>query len=428
MKVLWFADYPPLAVRRRLGLAHNPGPQAWVDALADRLRHEPLVELSIATHGATRLPSFEDERITYHVLEQPPQPSRLRGIVVNWRHRLPPAAALREAVALVQKLAPDLVHVHGTEGASGLLAPRVSPTPCVISIQGILRAYEKHYFAGRSVADMAAVVASREFLLGHGPAHGYLALCRRADREERIMRGARWFIGRTDWDKAMLAAVNPAATYFHCDEIMRAPFYQAEWTARGHVGTRLYTTSSGLMGKGTECLLKALAILRRQGMTDVRLRVAGVHPNSELESMYRRVARREGIEQAVDWLGRLDAAHIVGELMAADVFVYASHVDNSPNSVVEAMAVGVPIVASSVGGLPTLVKDRKEGLLAPRGDAAAFAGAIRLLLNDTDMASRFGARARVTAHARNDPARIVKRTISIYQEIVASAANLQEQS
>jgi glycosyltransferase involved in cell wall biosynthesis len=420
MKVLWFADYQPLAVRRRLGLAENPGPQAWVDALADRLQ-QPGVELSIATHGATGLPSFEDSGITYHVLEQPTQPSRLARVVAGWRHRLPPAVPLREAVALVRRLAPDLVHVHGTEGASGLLAPVVFPTPCVISLQGILQAYERLYFAGRSVADMAAMVASRDFLLGRGPMHSYLLVRRWADREEQIMRGARWFIGRTDWDKAMLAAVNPAATYFHCDEIMRAPFYKAEWTPPSHFGTRLYTTSSSLMGKGTECLVEALSILRREGMTGVRLRIAGVPPGSGLESTYRRVARRRGVEQAVDWLGRLDAAHIVDELMAADVFVYASHVDNSPNSVVEAMAVGVPIVASSVGGLPTLVKDREEGLLVPRGDAGAFAGAIRRLLDDTHEARRIGARARVTAQARNDPDRIVKRTISIYQEIVASA-------
>jgi glycosyltransferase involved in cell wall biosynthesis len=215
--------------------------------------------------------------------------------------------------------------------------------------------------------------------------------------------------------------VNPAATYFHCDEIMRAPFYEAQWTAPGHTGMRLYTTSSRLMAKGTECLIEALAILRRQGMTDLRLRIAGVYPGSQMESMYRRAARREGVEDAVDWLGRLDAAHIVDELVAADAFVYASHVDNSPNSVVEAMAVGAPIVASSAGGVPTLVQDREEGLLAPRGDAAAFAAAIRLLLQDTAMAVRLGAAARATAHERNDPERIAKRTVAIYQQIVAAA-------
>jgi len=422
MKVLWFADHWPSAVKRRLGLLKNPGPQGWVDALADRLRLEPGFSLAVATTCERSLQPFEEEGVTYYVLHQPTPSSRAGRIADNWRHRSS-TRTLGEAAALVGRLAPDLVHIHGTEGASGLLAPVVAPTPCVISMQGILQAYVRLYFAGRSIADVAQTVASRDFVAGRGPVHTYLALRRRAQREVEIMRGARWFIGRTDWDRAMLAAVNPAAAYYHCDEIMRAPFYEAEWEPRGrrHTGVRLYNTSSELMGKGTECLLEAVSILRRSGLSDVRLRVAGVPPGSQIESMYRRAARRNGVEHEVDWLGRLDADRIVNELRATDVFVYPSHVDNSPNSLVEAMAVGVPIVASCVGGVPTLLRDREEGLLVPRGDAAAIAGAVRRLVNDEDEAKRFGARARLTAHERNDPVRIVTRTLSIYRQILAHA-------
>jgi glycosyltransferase involved in cell wall biosynthesis len=418
MKVLWFADHWPAAVQRRLGLLKNPGPQGWVDALADRLRLEPGFSLVVATTCERSLPPFEEEGVTYYVLHRPTPSSRVARIADDWRHSLQ-TGTLGEAAALVRRLAPDLVHVHGTEGASGLLAPVVAPTPCVISMQGIIQAYVRLYFAGRSIVDVAETVASRDFVAGRGPVHDYVTLRRRAQREVEIMRGARWFIGRTDWDRAMLASVNPAAAYYHCDEMMRAPFYLAEWRPRGraHTGVRLYTTSSELMGKGTECLMEAVSILRRWGLSDVRLRVAGVPPGSPLETMYRRAARLNGVEHDVDWLGRLEADRIVDELLAADVFVYPSHVDNSPNSLVEAMAVGVPIVASCVGGVPTLLRDREEGLLVPRGDAAAFAGAIRRVVNHKDEAQRFGAKARLTAHERNDPVRIVARTLSIYNEI-----------
>ena len=57
----------------------------------------------------------------------------------------------------------------------------------------------------------------------------------------------------------------------------------------------------------------------------------------------------------------------------------------------------------------------------PRVDAAAIAGAVRRLVNDEDEAKRFGARARLTAHERNDPVRIVTRTLSIYHQILAHA-------
>jgi len=422
MRVLWFTDSQPQAMRRRLGLPDRPGPQAWVDALAARLSMEPGLELAIATWGERPLQPFADGGIVYYVLPMPSASSRVGRIVADWQHDLPSVARLDAAVALVREIVPSIVHVHGTEGAFGLLAPMVTPTPCVISLQGILQAWERLYFAGRSAADMVRFATSVEFLKGRGVLHDYLLLRRRARREACIMRGARWFIGRTDWDRAVLAAVNPAAAYYHCDEIMRAPFYAAAWTSTGKAGARLYSTSSDLMGKGTECLLQAVAILGCRGVGSVRLRVAGVRPGSELDRAYRRAARLWGVEQCVDWLGRLDAAHIVGELLAADLFVYPSHVDNSPNAVVEAMTVGVPIVAARVGGVPSLVRNEEEGLLVPRGDAAGLAGAVDALLSDCAKAARLGAAARLTALRRNDPASITARTVGIYQEIITAAA------
>lgn len=420
MRILWFTDYQSPAVRRRLGAPDNPGPQAWVEALAERLAPAPGVELAVATAAERSLPPFEEAGVAYHVLGRRVYASRVSRAAAGWRHR-PPAPPLHEALALIRDLSPDLIHVHGTEGAWGLLAPLVAPIPCIISLQGILGAYVKAFFAGRSATEIARLAADREFLVGRGYAHGYLLLRRSARREERIVRAARWFIGRTAWDRAALAQLNPGAVYFHCDEIMRQPFYEAEWERerRDAPSSRLYTTASGLMGKGTECLLRALGILRREGLPTARLRVAGVPPGSGLEDVYRRVAHRSGVADAVEWLGRLAAPRIVDEIRNADVFVYPSRVDNSPNSLVEAMLLGAPIVASRVGGVPSLLKDGEEGLLVPPGDAAALAAAIRRLLDRPELACALGSRARLTARGRNDPVGIVARTLAIYEEVLA---------
>lgn len=421
MRVLWFTDWQPPAVRRRLGLPDLPGPQAWVDTLADRLSQEPGVDLSIATTADPRLPRFTDGGVAYEVVPLPAPRSRWARLAADWRHQMTSPEAVSRGAALVRELAPDVVHVHGTEGVFGLLAPRVAPLPCVISLQGILQAYQRRYFAGRSSAEVARLAASAQFLKGRGVLHRYWMLRRQAVRERDIMRSGRWFIGRTGWDRRVLAAVNPGAAYFHCDEIMRAEFYAARWSAPTPRGARIYTTSSALLGKGTETLLVAVALLARRGRPDVRLRVAGVQPGSEVDGLYRRAARRLGVDERIDWLGRLDAGGIVAELLAADVFAYPSHVDNSPNSVVEAMLVGAPIVASRVGGIPSLMKDGEEGLLVPRGDTAALAAALGRLLDDHDAAVRFAAAARATALRRNDPEHIVARMLEVYAAVMAHA-------
>jgi glycosyltransferase involved in cell wall biosynthesis len=417
MRVLWFTEWRPPAVRQQLGMSSHPGPQAWVDSLCAALVASGGISLTIASPGPAAHAPFDAEGVRYYHIPVPTPQSRVVRIARGWRHALTPAATLTAAGDLVRELRPDVVHVHGTEGALGLISPIIAPTPCVISLQGILRAYEQSYFAGRRPAEVAALFLDPGFLKGRGVIHRYLLLRRQVEREAQIMRRGRWFIGRTEWDRAMLGSVNPAAQYYHCDEVMRDEFYSADWSRREHQGATLYSTSSGLMGKGTECLIEAVAILARRGVAGVRARIAGVQAGSEIDRIYRRAARRFGVADRIDWLGRLGAARIVDELEAADLFVYPTHVDNSPNALVEAMLAGTPTVASAVGGVPTLMGHGREGLLVSRGDAGALATGIAVLLDDRGKASLLGAAAREVARARNDPRQVATRTKEIYADL-----------
>jgi glycosyltransferase involved in cell wall biosynthesis len=407
-------------VREHLGMPADEGPQAWVDSLRDALEPRFELSLAIATSSMDRFAPFDRHGTRYYVVPRREPATGARGVVKRWRRPTTSPAALARAREIVCEYRPDIVHVHGTENAYGLLAAQTAPTPLVVSLQGILLAYERVYFAGRSPVEIARLLATTEFLKGRGAVHGYLSMRSAAQREARIMRETRWFIGRTDWDRSVLAAVNPKAAYFHCDEVMRRPFYQVEWAAAQHCGATVYSTSSVMIWKGAESLMEAAAILVRRGVSDLRVRIAGVHPGTELDAYYRRVARRWGVEGHVEWLGRLNAVEMARELQTANVFAYPSHSDNSPNSVVEAMLVGVPLVAAGVGGIPSLVRDGVDGLLYPRGDAWLLADRIMRLLGDRDAARRLGAAARARALQRNDPARIAARTIEIYTDVIAA--------
>lgn len=422
MHVLWFTDVQPQEVRLRLGLLPNPGPQAWVDRLAEELSLRTDLELEIASPGAARFEPFVAGGVTYRGVSAPAPGSRVRRIADGWRHRLAAPETLAAADELIRALRPDVVHVHGTESAFGTVAVAAGGTPCVVSLQGLLQQYQRVYFAGRTPREVVRLLCSGEFVKGRGVLHGYARMRVMARRELQVMRRGRWFIGRTEWDRGALAAANPHAVYFHCDEIMRREFYAADWSRHEHHGAQLYSTSSAMLFKGTETLLEAAAVLRRRGVDDLRVRIAGVPAGSEVDGLYRRAARRLAVADAVEWLGRLEPARIAGELEAADVFVYPSHIDNSPNALVEAMLVGTPIAASYAGGIPSLLRDGEEGLLVPRGDAVALAAAVHGLLEHRDVAARCGAAARRRARERNDPGRVAGRTVKIYEEVIAAEA------
>lgn len=418
---LWFTDVQPREVRRHLGLAPLPGPQAWVDRLAEELSGRGDVKLEIGSPGNAPYEPFTTGRVRYHDVPAPLAGSRVRRITDDWCHRLSAPETLAAAGALIRTVQPDIVHVHGTESVFGAVATSSAAAPCVISLQGLLQQYERVFFAGRTAGEIARLLACGEFVKGRGIVHGYLRMHAMARREAEVMRRGRWFIGRTDWDRASLAAVNPEAAYFHCDEIMRREFYASDWSATEHHGARLYSTSGASLFKGTETLLEAAAILRHGGLPGLRLRIAGVPPGSEVDDLYRRAARRHGVDDVVEWLGRLDAAAIMAELESADAFVYPTHIDNSPNALVEAMLAGAPIAATYVGGIPSLMRDGEEGLLVPRGDPAALAAAVHRLLDDRSGAGRLGAAARRRALERNDPGRIASKTVEIYREVITAA-------
>lgn len=141
--------------------------------------------------------------------------------------------------------------------------------------------------------------------------------------------------------------------------------------------------------KGQEYLVRAMAIMSER-RPDLRLLVAGREgPESErLASL----ALELGVSNRIDWLGhREDLPDI---LAASDIFVFPSRFEGFPGAVIEAMALGLPVVAFDIPAIRELVQPERNGLLAPFGDAGALAVAIERLLQDPEHARSLGGSGR----------------------------------
>jgi glycosyltransferase involved in cell wall biosynthesis len=125
----------------------------------------------------------------------------------------------------------------------------------------------------------------------------------------------------------------------------------------------------------------------------------------------------EGV-QGLDLLGERDD---VPDLLAtADVFVLPSKSEGMPISVLEAMAAGLPVVASAVGGVPEVVVDGETGFLVPPGDPEALADALGRLLADGELRRRMGAAGRRRAELRFDLPRFRQDHLQLYERLLAS--------
>jgi len=137
--------------------------------------------------------------------------------------------------------------------------------------------------------------------------------------------------------------------------------------------------------------LRVLARLR-QFVPEASLVMAG--PDKGLATRSREMAHELGIHNAVTFPGFLDSTQKIHQGNAADIYINTNRVDNMPLAVVEACAMGLPVITTAVGGIKDLLKDGETGLLVPDNDDEAMVQAIKRLLGDPTLAGQLSINGR----------------------------------
>lgn len=161
--------------------------------------------------------------------------------------------------------------------------------------------------------------------------------------------------------------------------------------------------------KGLTVLMGAWSKIARQA--NARLTIAGDGPGREalMQSV-----RDGGFADSVEFLGEVNDVPSV--LAEADIYVQPSFQEGLPNSVLEAMAMGLPIVATRISGNEDVVAHEENGLLVPAGNAEALAEALRKLMDDPALAARMGRRSREIVEERFSLSAVMGRLLKAYRE------------
>jgi glycosyltransferase involved in cell wall biosynthesis len=169
-------------------------------------------------------------------------------------------------------------------------------------------------------------------------------------------------------------------------------------------------------GKGPLVLLDALARVNRERPLAVA-RIAGMGPQLlEVKARARELALRD----ACQFVGHYSEPRLRSAFMnSLDVFVLPSFAEGTPNGVIEAMAHGIPVIASNVGGIPDIV-DADSGILVPPGDAAALANAMVTLANDPQRRFEMGAAARERHQKLFAPRVVMPLMLKVYQRVIGN--------
>jgi glycosyltransferase involved in cell wall biosynthesis len=379
------------------GINHGGG---WMAALIRRMLQDTDFRFTCASFGKThKLLVSKSERID--------------SIMI------PEKGGLRACCELVNKYQPDLIHIHGTEGAYGFLtARRLVQCPAVISLQGLLGPCSEwyHYFGNRSLMDILRMHRWLEIPALRGQWMGFAKIRKAAKREREIITGNRFFMGRTEWDKAYVLSCNPSAHYFHGGELLREAFWQKKWDIERVNRHRVIFTNAGHPRKGTELVLDAIKILKPV-YPDIHVCIAGAISQRSGYGRYLRKRMAELSGAAVE-LGQLNAEEMSTEMISSHLFISPSFIDNSPNAVCEAQLLGMPVISTYTGGVPSLIEDRCTGLLFPTGDAPMLALKIQEVFENDELAEKLGSQARSQARQRHDSGAVVREIVSVYEDVL----------
>ena len=166
------------------------------------------------------------------------------------------------------------------------------------------------------------------------------------------------------------------------------------------------------------CALDAFSIVSKQ-FTGARLVIAGSGPE---EAALKEQSIRLGIADKVNFVGRVDTADMPQLYRSATIALNPSRVDNMPNSVLEALAAGVPVVSTRVGGVPYIVENERTALLVPPGNPTASAAAMLRLLRDGNLWLRLR-EAGVEESKRYTWAQVRPALLRVYGEAVVARSD-----
>ena len=323
-----------------------------------------------------------------------------------------------------------MIHVFGTEFPHTLAAVKVfdDSQHTLIGIQGLCSEIAKCYRAGlpEKVWNKASF---RDVLRKDSMRQQQIKFQKRGQNEIEAIQKTGNITGRTAFDKEKTEKINPAARYYAMNETMRTEFYDGKWEPEQSEQYRIFLGQGDYPLKGTHFLLKAMGILK-QKYPDLQLYVAGNSIIRQETAKDRlklpaygeyllKLIKKYGLENHVHIAGRLSAQEMKEQFMKCSVFVCPSVVENSPNTIGEAMLLGVPVVASEAGGIPSMVENGNTGLLFKNHSSEELADAIASIWENPEMARELSAHERVRASFVHDSNKNYDRLMEIYISILS---------
>lgn len=416
MKVLWYCNVLLPKAAEAANIKGEKNTAGWIEGFLNKGWGGNKSDINlgiICPADGLELIKAELDDISYYIISRKSPIEQFKKILIDFKC--------------------DILHIFGTESPDSLDLIKLfgKPDKTIINIQGMMNIYSKVYKEGMSSRSQTKERLF-EKIIGNSLESQKNSLALRGKTEKMIMENVMNVIGRTDIDRMMATSLNPKINYFHCNEILRDTFYHGgEWSLDMVEIHSLFFRNTGNPIKGFPGMLKALSILLKK-YPDTKLYVVGptiLRPvnlkQRFVESTYNRECRelieKNHLWEHIEFMHQLNAEQMKERYLKSHVVVSASNIENESNVVSEAKILGVPVVASFVGGLANRIKHGYDGFLYQFNLPEMLAYYISMIFDNPDIANRISKQAMESQMVVNDPGTNIRRLNEIYQAIITQS-------
>lgn len=408
-KILWVCNTPLPEMQNILGLRNYK--EGWLVGISNELRKKEDIQLYYA------FPQQKSKR---------PIKKYINGIyfygfynvhINNYSIEAKNMAVIRK---MLSEINPDIVHIFGTELPHSLECVNCikDKNRVVVSLQGIISECAKAYTIG---------ITPLNQIIGNMSNNGYTCILRgkydfyrRGIIEKELLRSITHVIGRTKWDKLCIQQINPHCKYHYCNETLRDIFYEENWDINNIVRNTIFVSQGNYSIKGLHLLIAALPqIIKKYPKT--RVYVAGdkgfIEENTPYGRLIKRLMKKYKVEKHIFFMGYLSDKNMCRQMLKSHIMIMPSLIENSPNSVGEAMLVGLPVVASDVGGTSSIMQSGKEGFLYPVLDTNELVKSVCKIFSRDDIAIRLSQNGKQRAKKMYCKKFNLDQLLGIYEQI-----------
>ena len=396
---------------------------SWVDALFEEILKCDNITIGLVVPVSDHtVQKSQKNDITFYGLPDPAEKGTLKKAYKRFTRAAVNLRINSYIPEVVEDFKPDIIHVFGSENPFGLIATQIK-IPVVIHLQGYLFILKRKWFAGISKWEQFIYASLKDLLLMRGCYNDSFTFNAKAETSALIIKNCRYFMGRTRFDKGIVSLVSPGSSYFHCEEFIRNEFFEKKWDLPLKNEITCFSILKGGSYKGIDLLVEAFLLVKKYSDISIKLQICGVSEDEEIVRIIKKKYRKVIKTVDIEFLGKLNPDDLVDRLCNSNFYIHPSYLENSPNSICEAMALGMPVIATKVGGVSSLINDDVEGIMVQEGEPYALAGAILDLINNYEKARELGRNARVKAFKRHYPKDILENLLSIYDAIITDNRN-----